>query len=73
MTTHCRLGSQEGLFHTVFRSSWVGGSPQREQRWDRGDPDHWLDEDHCGHEKGDDGDDIVSRFISRGMRRKMTS
>ena len=73
MTTHCRLGSQEGLFHTASRSSWVGGSPRREQRWDRGDPDHWLGEDHCGHEKGDDGDDIVSRFISRGLRRKMTS
>ena len=73
MTTHCRLGSQGGLFHTVSRSNSVGGSPQREQRWDRGDPDHWLGEDHCGHEKGDDGDDIVSRFISRGMRRKMTS
>ena len=58
MTTHCRLGSQGGLFHTVSRSNSVGGSPRREQRWDRGDPDHWLDEDHCGHEKGDDGDDF---------------
>ena len=52
MTTHCRLGSQGGLFRTVSRSNSVGGSPQREQRWDRGDPDHWLGEDHCGHEKG---------------------
>ena len=37
-TTHCRLGSQGGLFRTASRSGLGEGFPQREQHLDHVDP-----------------------------------
>ena len=52
MTTHCRLGSQGGLFRTVSRSGLGGGFQQRGQHLDHADPvNDDYDDDH------DDDDD----------------
>ena len=45
MRTHCRLGSQGGLFRTVSRSGLAEGFQQRGQHLDHADPVKDYDDD----------------------------
>ena len=58
MRTHCRLGSQGGLFRTVSRSGLGAGFQQRGQHLDHVDP---VNDENEDYDDDDDDDDDESQ------------